>query len=237
MATPGLVFSQSSAVGSTNNFTTLKINIPPTLSGNCLVLEVSCADSGVNPTISDNKSNANWAVATSVVASGSSRRHIALVCTNAAAGTTLLTLVWSVATNAVRFDFSEWNNVSQASVATALDGTSTATNISSGNSVPAGAIVTTVDSDLILQWGENSGNVDNSTTFTKGSGFTKLRSGIDGTFRGSQPTSLSQYQVQGTHGSINPTYTYSGTLNTSHTVAIALKPAAAGTPPDTSTQL
>src|SRR5258708_10498276 len=166
MAIPGPIFSKSSAIGSTNNFTTLKINVPPTLAGNCLVLQISCADSGVNPTISDNKSNANWAVATSVVASGSSRRHVALVCTNAAAGTALLTLVWSAATNAVRFDYSESYNLSQAAVATALDGVSTATNISSGNSVPAGAVLTTADVDLILQWGQANGNLDHSTTFT-----------------------------------------------------------------------
>src|SRR5258708_404203 len=149
MATPGLVHSFSSAVSHATNFTTLKINVQPTLAGNCLALELSCVDSGVNPTISDNKSNANWLVGVSVVAS---RRKLVLVCTNGAAGTSLLTLVWSAATNSVRFDYSEIYNISQAAVATALDGTSSATFVSSGNSVPAGVIGgtgTTVDGDLI----------------------------------------------------------------------------------------
>jgi len=153
------------------------------------------------------------------------------VATNVAAGTNLLTVTYGTATNTVQFEYSEWYNISQAAVATALDGTSTASFVSSGNSVPAGAIVTTVDGDLIRQWGENNANTDNSTTFTKGSGFTKVSSQISGTATNFDPTSVSQYQVQGTHGSINPTYTYSGALNTSDTVAIALKSAAAGTAP------
>src|SRR6266853_2705783 len=206
MATPGLVFRKSSAVGGPTNFTVLKINVPPTLAGNCLQLEIGSVDSGANPTVTDNKSN-TWAVAASVVGS---RRLCVLVATNVAAGTNLLTVTYGTATNTVQFEYSEWYNISQAAVATALDGTSTASFVSSANTVPAGVIggtSTTVDGDLVRQWGSNNANTDNSTTFTKGSGFTKVSSQVDGTFVGFEPTSMSQYQVQGTHGSINPTYT------------------------------
>src|SRR6266853_2714213 len=227
MATPGLVFRKSSAVGGPTNFTVLKINVPPTLAGNCLQLEIGSVDSGANPTVTDNKGN-TWTVAASVVGT---LRLCVLVATNMAAGTNLLTITYAAVANTIQIDYEEWANISQAAVATALDGTSSATFVSSGNSVPAGAIVTTVDGDLIRQWGENNANTDNSTTFTKGSGFTKVSSQISGTATNFDRTSVSQYQVQGTHGSINPTNTYSGALNTSDTVAIALKSAAAGTAP------
>jgi len=92
-----------------------------------------------------------------------------------------------------------------------------------------GAIITTVNGDLIYEWGAsistNSGDGGgfNGTSITPGSGFTLLSADL-------QVGSCDEYEVQQSFGSISPSFT-SSPSSTWGSLAIALKPAHAGTAP------
>lgn len=228
-AIPQLVHRVSSAVSS-SSFTDLFINVQDSLAGNCLVLKVECPQ---NVTISatDNKDGSTWGVSVTILGGV---RMVVLLRPNVAAGTNQIHVVFSGAANTIHFDYQEWCNVLQDTPANVLAGSSSATFVSSGNSVPAGSFTPSVSGCAVIQYGSNNQNADNTTEFTKGSGFA-LISAQKQSYTGNTPTGCSQYIVQGTAAAINPTYTYSGALNTSDTIAVALKPSAsaAGTPAPT----
>jgi hypothetical protein len=106
----------------------------------------------------------------------------------------------------------------------ALDGSSF-----SPTSQTPGPIVTTRPGDLIYHWGAAvSANTPygggyNGRSITSGLGFTLLSADL-------QVGSCDQYEVQGSAGSVNPSFTPSGSA-TWGSVAIALKSSASGTAP------
>lgn len=234
MATPGLVFRISTAMESTvtapSSFT---LAVPNTGAGNCLVLffQTGTASTvGATP-VSDDQGN-TWAQAKTV--SGNQNLYC-YVATNVAANTTKITISFTAGDAFDQIEYSEWYNISTAAVATALDGTGSAGTVA-GSPVATGAITTTTDGDLVLQWVTCDGGTAVNTSFTAGSGFTFLTAntvvGEDVTHGGPFVTSAVQYQVQTTHGSITPSMTLvGGTSPSSDTLAIALKSASAGTAP------
>jgi hypothetical protein len=114
---------------------------------------------------------------------------------------------------------SEFYNVSAAT-----DGTS-----ASPTSAAAGTISTSQSGDLIYEWGASLstdtyyGGAYNGSSLTAGSGFTLLSADL-------QVGSCDQYEVQGSSGAIDPTFTPSGSA-TWGSLAVALRAASAGTPP------
>lgn len=194
------------------------------LAGNCLVLFVQAAASvSGDPSVNDNTGTGTWAVAKSVTSAN--QRVVAMVKTNAAAGVNSINIVWPSADIFQGIKYLEFAGISQAAVATALDGTSSATAVV-GSPVASGAITTTVDGCLILQYGTgDGGTVDNLTSFVKGSGFTLALTEVFSS-AGAVVNEVVQYRVQTTHGAITPTYTYTGGGGAcqNDTIAIALKP-------------
>ncbi len=192
------------------------------LSGNCLILGVSYPNSAGSITVSDDHTN-TWTLAKSI--SNGSITSAVYVSLNVASGTSLITATFGTASYNCQFCLSEFYNISSAS---ALDGN----NGNTASSVPnisAGSLTTTIDGDLIYNYGYNttlSGTpkVSALTGATAGSGFTLLSADIMlGTF--------AQYAVQATHGAINPSITLAGGTNAFNSVGIALKNATQGTAP------
>jgi hypothetical protein len=223
MATPTLrQWTLSNDEGKTDSV--VNIWLPnPTAAGCCLILALQAGTGVSSATAVDDASN-TYATAVNFL---SGQRVIVLVATNIAAGAKHITLTLNVAAANVGVAVYEFFNVSTAAVASALDGTATGT--SAASPVATGAITTVSDGDLIFQWGVQTSIVNPFIpSFTKGTGFTKAGSQLsDGTFV--------QYQVQGTHGAITPTFTYGGTSRNFDTVAIALKSGTSGSALDTST--
>lgn len=231
-ATPGLVHWQCTTPANETNATPFHYNVKywgalgtGTLANNLLVVIPSYAH-GVTITISDNKSSTY--TAGPVADSGATdpitdMRYVAGV----AAGVTAITIT----TSAASFDFQvcvgEFNNVATSSPS---DGSCHSIDTGPSPVDCDAAITTTSDGDLILSLGlGNSGGSsgfcnDPATAVTPGSGFTNLN-----VMRFC--TEQSQFQVQTTHGAINPSFTTTGSADNYGFVAQAFKSAAAGTAP------
>src|SRR5579859_887597 len=117
----------------------------------------------------------------------------------------------------------EFYNVSQSAIGTALDASTGNSNLGSpASAVAAGSMTTHTSGDLIFHWGFRDGG--SGVIFSQGSSPWALLSGdgLDGSF--------AQYQVQASAGAINPALTIDAAIDFT-TVAVALKPASAGTSP------
>jgi len=212
--------------------TTFKFHLPnSTLGGsstqgdrsnNLLICGVSWDGTGTTATITDNNSN-SW---TNGPSSNDGTRMIALkYALGAKAGTQDLTLTLSAAQYNVHMRCSEFYNVATSS---AVDGTATSASNITGPTVASGSISTTVDNDLIYYYGIDDGYLcctSAVTSFVVGTNFKLLPSDRHiGHF--------AQYQVQTTHGAINPTMTVNqSSHDTFGAAAIALRAASAGTAP------
>jgi hypothetical protein len=224
MPTPGIVFVKTSSVEIVKSDNTVNIFVPNTLAGNCLTL---CFQSGTaptaDPTATDNIGTGTWAVAKGVVGN---QRLTGLVQTNCPAGVNKITLTLQTTETFLGYIYAELYNVSQAVLATALDGTPSGATLVAGGTVAAGSLTTGSADSIVLQFGVSAG-VLSDNVYTKGSGFTSLGKQRSSQF-GAAPTMFLQYQVKTSPGAINPTYTLTGTTPTSDTFAFALKSAAAG---------
>jgi hypothetical protein len=196
-------------------------------SNNLIVVAFSWAGTATLTSLSDNNGNA-WTTGASCNDSGSPRRNIRILyAMGAKAGTQDLTLTFSASVAEVHLRATEFYNVS---VLSAVDGTPSCTASTSnfGPFIAAGSITTTVDNDLIYHYGIDNKDLcctNPVTSFAVGTDFSLLPSDRHlGHF--------AQWQVQATHGSINPTMTVNqGSNDAFGSGAIALKAASAGTAP------
>jgi len=193
-------------------------------SNNLVVCGISWEGAAVTATISDNNAN-TW---TAGPTCNDGARNVAIrYAMGAKPGTQDITLTLSSAAYNVHLRCSEFYNVA---VSSAEDGTSTCTSSGSsfGPTVAAGSITTTVDNDLVYQYGINNSALcctNPVTSFVVGGGFNLLPSDRHlGHF--------AQYFAWGGHGAINPKMTANQSSHDAFgTAAIALKAAAAGTAP------
>lgn len=219
---PALVQSVSHPAMSTSAIGFLKVSLPnPSLAHNALLVGCTWGDASAKATVSDDKGN-TWTKGP--VAQDSPRFQSAQVfyALNAAAGTRLITITFSAPTSFVQCVASEWYNIAETN---ALDASGAAVTKSAGT-IAAGNITTRTDGDLIFQYAF-ADDVDWSASpvaWTAGQGFTLITA--DGT-----SAAASQYQVQTTHGSVSPALSVSPGVFSGVTSTVALKAAAAGTPP------
>ena len=204
--------------------TNLRIPLPnPTGSGNALILGIQFHSSGSISSVTDDKSN-RWVAGPTVANSSASQSMSLYYALNVKGGTQNITVTFSGlgSTNGYpQAVISEFYNVAQVS---AVDGSS-----GSATARAAGSITTTTAGDLIYHWGVDfsdtnaDGGAYNGSGITAGSGFTLLSADL-------QVGSADQYEVQSSAGSINPTFSATGSA-TWGSLALALKSANAGTPP------
>jgi len=189
-----------------------------TLSGNSLVVAVQQGSGTGTLSISDDKGNAyNLAKANDDGRQTASVYYAA----NVIAGAQKITLSFAGGgADYVSAVAAEFYNVAAAS---ALDGTAASPATATGTSVSAGNLTTASDNDLIFQYATQDTDGTN-TAWTQGSSPWAL---LATDFFDAQ---AAQYQVQPVHGSITPAFAQ-GSSKRFNTVAIALKSAAAGTPP------
>lgn len=207
----------------TNSSGIIKLVVPSTGAGNCGVIFLQTGGASTTPALTDDKSN-TWALVSGLPVTGNQQLWC-FVATNMAAATTLVTLTFGTADSFSAIEYSEWYNVSTAALATAIDGTNHAIT-QTGGTVAAGSITPSAGS-LVLQWVTGDSSTLN-TSFTKGSGFTMLTANL---MPGSAlVTSAVQWGIA-PGGAINPTMTLVGGTPSADTITIALKSAAAGTPP------
>src|SRR6267143_713450 len=200
--------------------------------GDLLVLAVAFHN-GLTATITDDKSN-TWRSAISCANTGltTPRKYQIFYAVNAAAGTSLITVGFGGLTTdlqiAVRLYY-------DAATSSPLDGTICTTGITPVNNIAPniqpGAISTTIDGDLIdnqifdEEEGDGSIGANTISGIIYGSGFIGLYGEV---FFGSG----AQYEVQSTHGSINPGITFSQTTHDSFaSLAIAIKAGSGGAAP------
>jgi hypothetical protein len=229
-AVPGLV--QQLLVQSNQNFESGNgfINsLPnPVLSGNCVLLAVTYArKTGRTVAITDNIGTNNWTLVAGPFNDSSGNFTSAIYASfNTKPGTQRITVTF----DAKLFDFqaviTEWYNVATAN---ALDGSAAASV--NAPTIAAGTITTTQGGDLVYQYGIDTGwgvamEGNSFTGYTAGTGFTLLSADR-------RIAVVNQYTVQAASGSINPTFhTTGGAGDSFATVAVALRSAQAGTPPD-----
>jgi hypothetical protein len=198
--------------------------------GDMIVLAVAFHN-GLTATISDDKSNI-WTSAISCANTGltTPRKYQVFYAVNAAAGTSLITVGFGGLTTDVQIAVRVYYNTATSSP---LDGTICTTGIVPANNTPPniqpGAFNTTEDGDLIdnqiFDESDESIGANPISAITYGSGFTGLYGEV---FFGSG----AQYQVQSTHGSINPGITFSQTKHDSFaSLAIAIKAGSGGAAP------
>jgi hypothetical protein len=223
MPAPDFVFVKTSSVEHVAADSVVDLFVPNTLAGNCLILLWQSGTAPTaNPTLTDNVGTGTWALANSVVGNQRLSGHVQ---TNCPAGVNKIRVTMQASETFLSYVYAEVCNISQAALASVLDGISSASLVA-GGTVASGSLTTAADGDLIIQFGVSAGTLSDNV-YTKGSGFTSLAKQRSSQ-SGSAPTVFVQYQIQGTHGAINPTYTLTGTTPTSDTISFALKSAAAG---------
>lgn len=201
-------------------YTTGVVNIPlpnATLAGNCLILGFQGGNPSPTWTPTDNIGTA-WPAA-SVHVTGAGQEIFIWVKPNIDAGITRITLTPGAGSAQFNsFVVSEFNNCATSSPVdiTFSNGAAAAPNVSTGSGT------TTGDGDVIWLMGVDQVAADNLNlgAFTPGSGATIIRADrAQGAY--------AQWQIQPTHGAINPGYTESGT-NSTCVAAVAVKSASAG---------
>ena len=225
-ATPTLVDHIASGMDN-NPATTFSFTLPDSGgagAGNALILGVQYDSSASVSSVTDDHNNI-WLAGPSITNTASGRSASLYYALNVASGTQKVSVVFSNGSGpqsgAPQGVISQFYNIATSS---AFDGSS-----GSATSKNAGSIVTSTAGDLIYDWGvdfsdtnQKGGNF-NGTSITAGSGFTLLLADL-------QVGSTDQYLIQSSAGSINPTFTTSGSAAWG-SLAIALKSAPAGTAP------
>src|SRR5258708_36452593 len=176
-----------------------------------------------DPTVVDNTGAGAqaWGVAKGGVVGN--QRICALCLPDCNAGINHITITLQASETFLGYFYLEVPDVTYGSVASIVDGSSSATLVS-GTTVAAGVITTAADGDFVFQFGVSAGTLADSV-YSKGASpwiaLGKQRSSQVG----SAPTMFLQYQIQQTHGNtLNPTYTFTQTgTPTSDTLAFALK--------------
>lgn len=201
----------------------------PVLAGNLVVLFLSYKYSASRTvSITDNIGSNTWTLGPSVdnTTSGQSGTGMTSRCyysMGTAAGTQTITVTFDAGLNFFQHVTLEYCNVATSSAA---DGTST-NSTSSAPSISSGSLSTASDGDLILNYARDTSEIDPNPyaaghNFAAGSGFNfEVADRCRGT--------VVQSQVQGVHGSINPSITLSSETKTFNSISIAFKSASAGT--------
>jgi hypothetical protein len=218
--TPTLV--QFTAGSNTNNNTTgsYLISLPnPSLTGNLLACGFTRTRGTVTTTVSDDQSQ-TWTAGPTDDDTVNGQLTAIYYFPNTVANVRQVTIHFSVNTTFIAAACWEFYNV-----ATSTPGDGSNGNHNGGNpstTVTSGSITTTVDNDVLVMYGFREGG--SNTVWTQGSSPWKLTSADvgDGLW--------SQYQVQTTHGAINPTVTVDSSVNWT-SVGMAFKAASAGTAP------
>lgn len=221
-STPTFVWSKSAANTTGLNINSYSSNLPTsgTLAGNVVIATFQYAvGSGASAAVKDDKGD----TFTLLASNSNGNQTVATYCAAPTTGARVLTITFSGGSPAyvAMINASEWYNLTCA-----LDGTSI--NSSSSASVSAGSIATTSDGDLIYQAAEEDGNTG-TEQWTPGASPWSLLSACSGLANANTPQAA-QYQVQATHGSISPAFSMSA-ADSWNSVAVALKPASAGTAP------
>jgi hypothetical protein len=227
-STPTLVQTLTTSTNQLNTGNGFIINLPnAALANNCLILTVTYNyAAGRTVAITDNIGTNSWLAGPSTN-DGTETTTLYYVL-GVRAGTQSITVTFDRPLNSFQAVASEFYNVATSG---AIDG-SIANSTAAGPTVQAGSLTPTTDGDLIYQYvidlaGDPGGYIGagpQSTGISAGTGFTLLSA--------CQILSdAAQYQVQGAHAPINPTMSVAGSNDRFNTVVIALKSAAAGTPP------
>jgi hypothetical protein len=216
-----------------NNFL---VNLDPSgtpravASGDLIVVSLACKNSDT-PTVSGNVSG-SFTSAASVSNAGLANPRKYQVFQKIATGVdTQLTVGFSGLTSSVQIEnVSVWYNVASSSP---IDVTASATGVT-GPTVATGSMTTTADNELIyyvaVHEGDGSmshliGSVNAITSISPGASFSNLSAE---TLYGG----LAQYQVQATHGAINPSMTINqATHDNFAAIAIAIKSGSSGSAP------
>ncbi|HEY2461274.1 MAG TPA: LamG-like jellyroll fold domain-containing protein [Candidatus Acidoferrum sp.] len=221
-STPTLVWSKSAANTTGLTVSSYKSNLPTngTLSGNALIATFQWGvGSGASASVTDDKGD----TMTLLKSVSNGNQTLATYCVLPTTGARALTLNFSGAQPAFvsMVNASEWFNLTCN-----LDGSSA----TSGNSttLTAGSIATATDGDLIYQAVEEDG-VTGSERWTQGASPWTFLSASRGLEAANIPQAA-QYQVQATHGAINPTLSMN-IADSWNAVAVALKAGSSGTAP------
>ena len=203
---------------------TLTITLPnPVGGGNCLILGTQFNSVGSVSSVTDDKGN-TWVVGPTTTNVTYSKRMNSYYVLNAISGTQTIVIHFSGLASTPGFPQAVVSEFYNVAIANAFDGSA-----ASSVSRTTGTIVTTGSGDLIYEWGASlsssnaTGGAWNGATITAGTNFTLLSADL-------QVGSGDQYYLQPSAGSITPTFAASGSA-TWGSLAIALKPAQAGTPP------
>jgi hypothetical protein len=219
-ATPTLIWSKSAANTTSLPVSDYKSSLPTngTLPGNVLIATFQYAV-GASASVTDDKGD----TLTLLKSVSNGNQTLSTYCVLPTAGTRALAIAFGGAQPAFvsMVNASEWFNLTCT-----LDGSSAA----SGNSatLSAGSIPTTTDGDLIYQAAEEDGAAG-SESWTQGASPWAFLSATRGIAFANIPQAA-QYQVQATHGAINPTMSMNS-ADSWTSVAVALKSASSGTPP------
>src|SRR5579859_220254 len=191
----------------------------PSLAGNCIVVGFQYADtSGVTPSVEDDKGNTY----STPIQTSDGRQVVNLsYALNVAPGAQKITITFSGTSPAyVSGLATEFYNVAPSS---AIDGQTG--NSGNGTTVSAGSFTPATSGDLIYQYAvQDSTSAPPMGSWTQGPNPWQLLSAdlLDG--------AAAQYQVQASAAAITPTLTMAPAQGFT-SVAIALRPASAGTPP------
>ena len=191
----------------------------PSLAGNCIVVGFQYADtSGVTPSVEDDKGNTY----STPIQTSDGRQVVNLsYALNVAPGAQKITITFSGTSPAyVSGLATEFYNVAPSS---AIDGQTG--NSGNGTTVSAGSFTPATSGDLIYQYAvQDSTSASPMGSWIQGPNPWQLLSAdlLDG--------AAAQYQVQASAAAITPTLTMAPAQGF-NSVAIALRPASAGTPP------
>jgi hypothetical protein len=229
--------SNPPGIGETgNNF---KFTLPnPVLAGNVLILGIASPSSGTFAATPVSDTNGTWPT-TPTASVNDTNANVDLdifVLPNAASGIHTITVNFSAAVIPFQYTISEFNNIATTSPANGSAGASVdaAPTVNSGSFTPGNNDANGGNLIWSLFWSDaNASSGNQATTIAAGSGFTLLDA--DGTSYGTQASTwhASQYTVQTTAASINPsmTFTMSPANDEFIGLSLALKVASAGTAP------
>src|SRR5436309_2687330 len=220
VAVPTLVQHVSTPNTRSNYTTGLNIYLPnKSLSKNCILVAVQNAPTpGVTVSVIDDRANTYVPGPTN----GSGDPTVSLFyALNATAGVQHITVSFAGGSvNYVAAVASEWYNIA---LSNAFDGGSQSGNASATSTWAAGTFTTGASGDLVYQVAVDRGGFEPYASFTAGSGFTLASADL-------LEGMVAQYVVQRRAGAVSPTLTVNGSGGYA-SAAIALKAAAAGTPP------
>jgi len=190
----------------------------PALANNCVIVGIRYPDAaGRTVTIADDRGNA-W-LSGPTVSNNGIRSRIFYV-TGVLAGTRDITVTFNATLTGFQAEISEFYNVA---VNFALDGSS-GSGTSPNPAIAAGSLTTTVPGDLVYNYVTTNDFGATITGITAGAGFTLLSADR-------LRASAAQYTVRTQTGAVNPAMTVASASGMMNSLAIALKGAAAGTPP------